>query len=438
MTKKITIVGLGRSGFAAALLAKETGAQVWVTESHSNDALKQAAAELKQQGISVELGSHTQAFIEAADLIVTSPGVSDESPALKLARENGKKIIDEIEFAYGFCKSPIVAVTGTNGKSTTVTLIAHILEAAGKRAFVLGNIGAPFSGQVSNLTKDDIVVLEVSSFQLSRIDKFKPYIAVFLNATQNHLDRHKDFDDYLRAKLNVFSNQDENDWAILNADDPALSAAAKGLKAQILTFNRQKDHNLENAAAASLACGILDIKKADIDAAVAGFKHLEHRTEFVRELEGITFINDSKSTTPEATLRALEGLDKKTILIAGGRDKGLDYSCVKDVVAKKARAVVLIGEARQKIAGAFNGTVKIHEASSLEQAVEAACRFARTGDAVLLSPMCASFDMFDNFEHRGREFKRILSSLREASTPHIRCAEFRTSDVRSGATKQSH
>jgi len=410
--KKITVVGLGRSGCAAALLAVKTGAQVRITELGSGEALEKRANELRQEGISVELGGHTAGFIVDADLVVTSPGVSEESPALKLAREKGIKVVDEIEFAFGFCKAPVVAVTGTNGKSTTTSLIGHIFKTAGKKTAVLGNIGSPFSGQVMELGEEAVVVLEVSSFQLSRIDKFKPRVAVFLNITQNHFDRHKDFDEYLKAKMNIFLNQDVGDCAVLNEDDPILKDAAKDIKSKILYFNRHEDCNKENAAAASLAAGALGITNEDIEKALASFKPLEHRREFVREAGGVRFTNDSKSTTPEATLRALQASRGDIILIAGGRDKGLDYTCVKDIIVEKTKAVVLIGESAKKIASALNGSGKIIKATSLEEAVETACKLAAPGDEVLLSPMCASFDMFEDFEHRGREFKRIINEKR--------------------------
>jgi len=445
--KKITVVGLGKSGFAAALLAVKLGASVKVTDSSDSALLQERKEQLSKKGIAVELGIHSIDFIQGQDLVITSPGVADDTPVLSAARQHGIKIIDEIELAYKYCNSKITAVTGTNGKSTTVSLLAHIINGAGRRVALCGNIGNPFSGQVSSLKDDDIVILEVSSFQLSRIDEFRPDIAVFLNLSQNHLDRHKDLGEYAQAKFRIFLNQSSQDWAILNFDDELLKKSKATINSKVLHFTRDNNlpgqgafikdgeicldlggkcgmlcqvkdikisggHNLENALAASLAAFALGISAEDIADGLKAFTGLEHRNELVTELGGIRFINDSKSTTPEAAIRALGCCATKAVLIAGGRDKAADFSTIRDIVASKAKAVVLIGEARGKIKFALKGVVDIHESDSMEDAVNLAYRLARPDNEVLLSPMCASFDMFDDFEHRGEVFKEAVRNLK--------------------------
>ncbi len=450
--KKITIIGLGKSGYAAAELACRLGAHVKAIDACDNELLRQKRASLQKIGVDVELGLDTHDLIKTQDLIIASPGVGDSNPAIRIAKENNIEIIDEVEFAFWYCKSPIVAVTGTNGKSTTVSLLAHITACAKKRTVLLGNIGNPFSRQVLDLDKDTIVILEVSSFQLSRIDKFRPHIAIFLNATQNHLDRHKNFNEYIEAKFNIFHNQTSRDFAILNFDDPILQNPKVKINSNILYFTRKTHnktafidkkelfiqaqgeckslcriedvkikgpHNLGNALAASLAASLLGIEKEYIKKGLSSFEGLEHRNEFILELEGVRFINDSKSTTPDATRKALESCSSRVVLIAGGRDKQVDFSTIRNIVKEKVKTLLLIGEARKKIKASLGDLVQVYESSSLEEAVSKAHELAKAPDEVLLSPMCASFDMFEDFKDRGRVFKKAVESLKLK----VKCAE---------------
>lgn len=423
--KQVVVVGLAKSGIAALNLLKRQGAKARATEINAKGSVACLAEKLLKTGFDVEIGKHTEDFLKGADLVVTSPGVSDSALPIKWARQNKVNVIDEIELAYNFCKAPIIAITGTNGKSTTTSLIGHILRENSINTSVCGNIGTPFSDEVSKLDKDSACVLEVSSFQLSRIDKFRPKIAVFLNATQNHLDRHADFKEYFGAKMRIFENQAKDDWAVLNRDDKNIANAIKDIKAGKLFFSLNSEnifdvndlqikgaHNIENARAAALAARVFGVPDKIIANAIKTFKGLEHRCEFVATVTGVKFINDSKSTTVDAAIKALSCCDGSIVLIAGGRDKNSDFAPLREHLKGKVKAVVLIGEARQKIKNALTGAVDIKEADSMKDAVLLASSMAKKGESVLLSPMCTSFDMFEDFEHRGRVFKDIVKELR--------------------------
>lgn len=415
--KQVTVVGLGESGFDAAKLLLKHGAKVWVTDAGWSDELLLKAERLRNEGIEVELGRHSEAFVKNKDLIVTSPGVKGSSPALSWAIKKKIPIVSEIELASWFFKGRIVAVTGTNGKSTVTTLIGAILKRAGMDAVVCGNIGNSFSGEISRLKKDSVAVLEVSSFQLERCSTFRPKVAVLLNVSRNHLDRHADMREYLSAKARIFKNQKANDYAILNKDD-SLVASLRGRirsKKRFFSLKGQKGiglHNIQNAFAASLAAQCLGVDAEIIKSAVQEFRGLEHRFEHIRTLKGVIFINDSKATTVEATRSALNSIEGKAILIAGGRDKGSDFSLIKDAVKKKVYALVLIGEAADKIRDALSGVARIKKAANFKEAVDLSYALAGEGDSVLLSPMCASFDMFKSFEDRGEQFKALVGDLR--------------------------
>jgi UDP-N-acetylmuramoylalanine--D-glutamate ligase len=410
--KKITVAGLGRSGFASALLLNELGARVRLTDRGTSEILHSRAGELRAKGVAVELGRHSRDFIKGAELLVLSPGVDSQSQVVVWAQDLAIPIISEIECAYILCPSRIIAVTGTNGKTTVTSLIYEVLKAAGKRVHLCGNIGNPFIAEVGKMRPGDIVCLEVSSFQLERIQRFKPQIALILNFTPDHLDRYKTIEDYLNAKKRIFMNQDAGDYLVLNYSDSLSSDLAREAKAQVIYFNRQRNSDCNRLAVAKVA-EILGISKQAISSAFSNFKGIEHRLEYVGEVKGIKFINDSKATNVESVSWALRNLNMPLVLIAGGRDKGADFVSLQDLIISKVKFLILIGEARQKIRKAFIKTaaLPICEADSLEEAVGIAFKQARPGDCVLLSPMCASFDMFANFQERGDCFKRTVREL---------------------------
>ncbi len=452
--KKVVVIGLGRSGQATALLAKKKQAAVYVSEIEESRAMRVKAATLRKKGINVELGRHRPAFFQKADLFITSPGVKNDALPLIWAKKNKVDIISEVEFASWFCRVPIIAVTGTNGKTTVTTLIGKILKNAGQRVSVCGNIGNPFSGEVLRRRRVQVVVLEVSSFQLEFIKSFRPTISIILNISRNHLDHHHSLKRYREAKSKILKNQKNSDFAILNFDDRRVRNLGDKTKAKILFFAKKKNafskyrnrfygacwlennclrfksrktnqdflcqehlklkgrHNLENIMAAILAAKAQKISKEKIIPTLLTFKGLEHRCEYVSDINGIKFTNDSKSTTVDATAKALAMFaDKSVILICGGRDKGSDFSLIRKSIRRKVKFLVVIGEAKQKIKAALAGSVRTVSARSLKAAVQIAYHRAKAADTVLLSPMCSSFDMFENFEERGREFKRIVGCI---------------------------
>ncbi len=408
--KKITVAGLARSGFACAKLLYDLGADVSVTDNQDNDSTRSYALQLKSRNIKIELGRHTQDFIKGRELIVISPGIPDSALPAVLAKQFQIPIISEIEVASILCPATIIAVTGSNGKTTVTTLIGKVLEAKGKKVFVCGNIGNPFCGEVERMEEGDFVSLEVSSFQLEKIREFKPKISLILNFTSNHLDRHTDMQEYLDAKKRIFMNQDKSDYLVLNHDDPVVKELAKQAKANVAYFSRTADLNPNQAAVLTVA-SILGVNKELCFKVFREFKGIEHRLEYVTEINNITFINDSKSTTVESTIWAFENILEPIVLIAGGRHKGIDYSIISDLIRKKAREVILIGEARNKIRSALTGIPSIDESATLKEAVSLAFSKAKSGDCVLLSPMCSSYDMFHDYEERGRVFKEAVFDL---------------------------
>ncbi len=443
--KRITLVGLARSGMAAAHLLHVLGAEVYATDSGDSEELRRNGELLKALGIEVELGGHTPELVKDKDLIVISPGVADASPAVIWASEDGIPIISEIELGYLCCDAPIVAITGTNGKSTVTTLIGEILKKGGRDVVVCGNLGVPFCGEISKIKSNSIVVLEVSSFQLERIREFRPYISVLLNISQNHFDRHPDLDSYINAKARIFLNQNTSDWAVLNYDDTLVRGLKVKAKANLLYFSRTKKvvgaylnesslmistnggeqllceasqlkikggHNIENVLASLCVASIFGISQQETADAVRDFKGLEHRFEYITSIDSIDFINDSKSTTVLSTMRALEACDRPVILIAGGKDKGNDFKKARSTIGSKVKSLVLIGTSKERIKEHLRGVVPITEANSMEEAVRIAYFKADKGDSVLLSPMCASFDMFRDFEERGRIFKEEVFKIK--------------------------
>jgi len=408
--KQITIVGLARSGIACANLLSDLGSRLSLTDISDNPATRLAATKLKSKNINLELGRHTPEFIQGRDFIVVSPGVPNLSPALVWADKFNIPVISEIEVAWILCPAQVIATTGSSGKTTVATLIAKTLRSCGRQVFICGNIGDPFCAEVDKMSPDDFISLEVSSFQLERIQRFKPKIAVMLNFSRNHLDRHRDMQEYLEAKKRIFMNQDKNDFLVLNGQDPILKAIAKETKAKVVYFSETEDLN-QNQAAVVAVGSILGINRETCLKVFAEFKGLEHRLEYVTQINNIKFINDSKATTVESAAWALKNISGPIILIAGGRDKGADFKGILDSAAKKVKDVILIGEAKEKIKEVFKGFLSLDQALTMEEAVNKAFYKAKAGDCVLLSPMCSSFDMFANYEERGRVFKEAVYNL---------------------------
>ena len=409
--KNITVVGLGRSGFACAELLYNVGARVSITEKNNNPQIAAYVQKLPPS-IKKELGRHTPEFIQGRDLIVTSPGVDNDSEPLIWARKFDIPVISEIECAWILCPATVIAITGTNGKTTTTTLIGRVLERAGKSSFILGNIGTPFSAYVDKMKPGDFVSLEVSSFQLETTAKFKPKISVILNFTPDHLDRYTDLSKYLSAKCRIFFNQDESDYLVLNRDDPVICDLARRSKAKVIYFD-SRIHPNPNFAAVKAVAAILGIDSNFCEEVFRTFKGLPHRLERIADFKNREFINDSKATNPDSTAFALYSISKPIILIAGGRDKGLDFSLIEDLICQKVKALILVGEAKDKIRQIFQKKLPIKETSNLEEAVILAFDRSEAGDCILLSPMCSSFDMFQDFEHRGEVFRQAVISLME-------------------------
>lgn len=431
--KKVTILGAQRSGQALARLALRAGVRPKVSEQCPETAVPEEFRRwLREQGGASEFGGHTQGFIEDSDVLVLSPGVPIGSAPVQWAQAKGILVLGEIEFAAQFCDKPIVAITGSNGKTTVTTLTYKVLEAAGRRPCLCGNIGYPFSEYVLDLEgKNDCVVLEISSFQLEtvldprspfrsgpsaagwRLKGFKPHVAVILNFNQNHLDRHKDLQEYFDAKKRIFLNQDAQDYAVLNSKDPWLAPLGRALRSKVVYFDPDsKEADNPNFVVVLKIAGVLGIDPSLCKDVFRQFKGVEHRMEWVRQLDGVDFINDSKSTTAQAAIWALERLKRPVVMICGGRDKHIDFSVLTPLVKDKVKEMFVIGEAREKLIHTFQGVVEVRSCETLEEAVLSAKDAAASGDAVLLSPMCASFDMFRDYEDRGRVYKEIVNRLR--------------------------
>ena len=442
--QRVLVVGLGKSGVASALFLAERGARVAVSDAKSPEQLREEIPVLLDHGISVETGQHGERTFRDQDLIVVSPGVPFDVPQLVHARERGIPVIGEIELAARFLKGRIVAITGSNGKTTTTTLAGEIISAGGQQALVGGNIGTPAITFVDRATDDTWVVLEVSSFQLETIETFHPHIAVVLNVTPDHLDRHHTFENYVAAKARIFENQRAGDFAVLNADDERCVTMASGAKAAVRWFSRLKEvssgafvsdgqivwrdesgqrtivlvseiqlkgaHNVENALAGVCVGMLAGVEPAAIRRSVAEFKAVEHRLEFVATVRGVDYYNDSKATNVDATIKALESFPGRIHLILGGKDKGSDYSVLNDLLRERVKRVYTIGAAAAKIESQVRGT-EVLSAGTLEAAVRRASEAAEPGDIVLLAPACASFDQFESYEHRGRSFKDLVRQL---------------------------
>jgi UDP-N-acetylmuramoylalanine--D-glutamate ligase len=443
--KRALVVGLGRSGVASAFFLQDHGAKVTVSDSKSEAQLQNEIAALLERGISIETGQHGERTFRDQDLIVVSPGVPLDQPQLQHARTLGIPVIGEVELAFRFLQGKVIALTGSNGKTTTTTLVGEILSKSGRKTLVGGNIGTPVISLARQSTPDSLVVLEISSFQLETIQQFRPWIAAILNITPDHLDRHRTFQAYVDAKGRIFENQQASDFAVLNADDPTCVALKDRIKSSLYWFSRKHEveagaflrgdqivfrdqrgeqtvlsrgdihlkgaHNLENVLAGVAMSMLAGCRPDQVRQAVAEFRAVEHRLELVTTINGVAFYNDSKATNVDATMKALESFPGKIHLILGGKDKGSDYSVLNPLLRERAKRVYLIGAAAEKIAAQIQGATPLVRSGTLERAVRQAFEAAAPGDVVLLAPACASFDQFENYEHRGRVFKELALSL---------------------------
>ncbi len=442
--RDVLVLGLGRSGMAAASLLQRDGAHVVVRDEGETVELTERADRLRQIGVRVELGNHFDAAARF-DFAVLSPGIAPERPVVTELRRQKTPVLSELELAYRYCLCPIVAITGTNGKTTTTELINLMLETAGKRTIAAGNIGNALSNAAEQSAGLDALVVETSSFQLEAIEQFRPNIAIWLNLTPDHIDRHGSMEEYARAKARIFMNQTADDFAIVSVEilnwlkqlgiQPKarlITVSAYGEKADLWLdgqtiwcrlpecngillkmdeTNLRGLHNAENILATFAAGLAMKLPVAAIREALGAYCPQAHRCEVVAAKEGVTFINDSKATNVDAVEKALRSLPGPVVLIAGGRDKGLNFSSIKEVIAEKVKLAVLIGETQEKIDRAWGDVTPCERANSMGEAVRMAVSHARCGDTVLLSPACASFDMFQNYEHRGDEFKKEVLAL---------------------------
>lgn len=438
--RRVAVVGAARSGVSAAEFLVGRGARVTVSDLRVDI---EDAERLRSLGIALELGGHQPHTFATADFVVLSPGVPPEQAFLHEARMAGVPVLGEVEFASRFLRGRVIAITGTKGKSTTTALTGRILAAAGFDVTVGGNIGAPLSGQIERSTPDTLHVVETSSFQLEQIETFHPWIAVMLNVSPDHLDRHPSFEAYVAAKDRIFENQTPDDWAVINADDPTVLALAETHRARVHLFSQRSplasgtslengwvvnrdvtgsqrllplsavhllgSHLVDDVLAAAAVGSIAGVSPSAMTEAVDGFRGLEHAMELVAASHGVRFVNDSKATNVDAALHAIESFDRDLVPIIGGRFKGGDLGLLREPLATRAKAVVAIGEAADMVMDAVRGVVPVHHATSIGAAVQQAFALARPDGVVLLAPACASFDMFKDYADRGRQFKRAVA-----------------------------
>jgi UDP-N-acetylmuramoylalanine--D-glutamate ligase len=445
--KRVLVVGLGKSGIAAAMFLRQQGARVTVSDARSAVALAKEIPGLLDAGIMVESGGHGLLTFRRQDLIVVSPGVPLDTPEVKQVIGYGMPVIGEIELASRFLKGRILAITGSNGKTTTTTLIGRILAEGGQETLVGGNIGTPLIDLVPKSTDETVNVLEISSFQLETIEQFRPWIAVVLNITPDHLDRHGNFENYAAMKARITEQQQAEDFLVLNAEDKPTQMVAAKTKAQIFWFSSRRPikqgafvhgesivfvpregakaepvmpvaeislkgaHNVENVLAAVCAARLAGIPAETIRRSVAAFKAVEHRLEFVSKVQGVEYFNDSKATNVDAAMKAIEAFPGGIHLILGGKDKDSDYTLLEPLLRERVKAVYTIGSAAEKIERELNGVVKMVGAGTMDVAIREAQRAAVPGDVVLLAPACSSFDQFENYEHRGRTFRKLVHEL---------------------------
>jgi UDP-N-acetylmuramoylalanine--D-glutamate ligase len=442
--KKIVVIGMGKTGIATAGFLGSQGGRVVATDEKPPEQW-----DIQYEHIAnkkwLETGAYSAAILKGADMVIPSPGIPPYNEILTAAVLEKIPVISEIELAFRFLKKPVIAVTGTNGKTTTVSLLGEILARAGKRVFVGGNIGNPLIEYAGTLQKEDFVVAEISSFQLQWVEKFRPFVSIILNVTCDHINYHGSFDEYRRIKARIFANQNKSDFAILNAEDPAQESMSYGIQAKVALFSSARQiqqgiylkddvlvfkmfdgsqeqypldmikmpglHNVENVMAAVMAARFCGCSRASIIDAVTDFRGLPHRIEFAGEKKSVSFYDDSKGTNVGSVVRALDTFSEPVILLLGGRDKDGDFKTLQPILMKKAKKVILFGEARNRIESLIGDVVPLEKRQTLREAVESAYKNATAGDVILLSPGCASFDEFQNYKERGNFFKEVVRNL---------------------------
>jgi UDP-N-acetylmuramoylalanine--D-glutamate ligase len=446
----VLVVGAAKSGLAAARFLLDNGARVILTDIRSLETLRSEIAALCEPArtageLILELGGHRDGSFSSCNFVVVSPGVPLSLPYFDISRRAGIPILAEVELAFRHLKGNILGITGSNGKTTTTTLVADMLAGAGMKAYAAGNIGTPLISLAANSSPGDFYAVELSSFQLESIEEFRPFIGSILNLTPDHMDRYAGFEDYVAAKRRLFMNQVKTDFAVLNAEDSRTAAMANEVAARPFLFSRRSvpehgafvrndrvffrdgqsekelfpvnavalkgTHNLENVLAASTMAILAGAAPESLEDSIRKFKGVEHRIEWVSDIDGVQYFNDSKATNVDATIKSIEAFPGNILLILGGRDKAGDFTALRSPVRSRVKHVVLIGEAAGKIRQALSGTVDMSEAPSMQEAVSICRALARRGDTVLLAPACASFDMFQNYEHRGRVFKEAVHEL---------------------------
>ena len=451
--KTVLVAGAGLSGIAAARFLLGRGARVVLSDSKKREDLEPGVSGLLESvarasgKLILELGGNRNESFAAADLVVVSPGMPLSLPFFETSRKAGVPVIAEIELAYRHLKGKVIGVTGSNGKTTTTTLTTELLRGAGLKAHAAGNIGTPLIGFAEESTTDDIYVVELSSFQLEAVSAFRPFAAALLNLTPDHMDRYKGFEEYAAAKARIFMNQTVDDFAVLNADDPRTAALIDSVRARAMLFCRTGEvssgvfvhnncvlfrsengekklfpvdavqikgaHNIENVLASSLLAIAAGAAPESLEEGIRKFHGVEHRLEYVASIDGVAYYNDSKATNVDAVIKALESFAGGIHLIAGGYDKDGDFTLLRPLIEKRAKQLILIGDAAEKMCLALSGATEICRADSLPEAVSLGQASAKPGDVVLLAPACASFDMFENYEHRGRKFKETVLNLAE-------------------------
>lgn len=443
--KKISIIGAARSGVAAAELAIRMGAIPFISDKADEQKLAQSLTQILQLNINYETNGHSDKIYDC-DLMVISPGVPTNAEVIKIAKSKNIRVISEIEFASQLCAGKIIGITGTNGKTTTTSLVGHLLSTAGIKNYVAGNIGNAFSNVADSIKPDEYAVLEVSSFQLDLINNFKPDIAAILNITPDHLDRYdNDIKKYAQSKQRIYENQSNTDFLIINNDSEILIENLNSFSSKAFRFSTKEilqegcfldneiiifkenaqvlfscksdeifikgEHNIQNAMCAIIIGKILGIENAKIKEALSSFRGVEHRIEFIRNINGVSFYNDSKATNVDSVIVALKSFNNPILLILGGQDKGNDYSLIENLVKEKVKKIYAIGDSAQKVYHYFNKIVETQICKDFKEIVELSLKDAKENDVVLLSPACASFDMFNNYEHRGKSFKEIVNQL---------------------------
>ena len=448
--KRVLVIGAGISGFAAAKIARKFGAEVTLSDAQAKEKIKFDFTPLERAGINLVFGPQTPELLENVDLVIVSPAVPWRVPIIKAASERKIPVMGEIELAYGLAKAPVCAVTGTNGKTTTVTLLGLLLKAHYHQVGVGGNIGVPLSEEALKIPADGYLAAEISSYQLEGAKNFKPHVSAILNLTPDHLKRHGDMDGYQAMKERIFARETADDFVVLNYDDERVRSMAERAPAQVFFFSRREKltegacldgdhlvirrrgdshelcsvaelgikgaHNVENALAAAAVAFLAGVKPQEMTPVLKSFRGVEHRIEFTREINGVPYYNDSKATNTDSAIKALETFPAHIILLAGGDDKGTDLTDFMDLVRERADELILIGDAAER----FNAAAlesgypaeHIHRAGyDMDKAIKTAHSLAKPPQVVLLSPACASFDMYDNFEERGKDFKRKVNDL---------------------------